>query len=104
MKNKLFRDLLRGLDQVRKIHSGRMKPGRVFKFNKAQIIKDHNNNLYLKVELVDSYVYFKIEEYNTKPEGKIVKLSDNFLINLKGGKRKWIFLKSKVRENKRKKK
>jgi len=54
--------------------------------NDAQIIKDHNNNLYLKVELVDSYVCFKIEEYNTKPEGKIVKLSDNFLINLKGGK------------------
>ena len=55
-------------------------------WNKAQIIKDRNNYIYLKVELADNYVYFKIEEYNTKPEGKIVKLSDNFLINLKGGK------------------
>ena len=33
MKNKDFSDLLTSIDQARKIHAGRMKPGRVFKFH-----------------------------------------------------------------------
>jgi len=33
MKNSDFKDLLTSIDQARKIHSGRMKPSRVSKFN-----------------------------------------------------------------------
>ena len=33
MKDKDFKDLLTSIDQARKIHVGRMKPGRVFKFH-----------------------------------------------------------------------
>lgn len=34
MKNKYFKDLLTDIDQVRKIHAGKLKAGRVFKFLK----------------------------------------------------------------------
>ena len=56
--------------------------------NLAKIIKDKNNELYLKVydEKVKVLAYFKIEEFNTDPEGKIEELSDVFSIDLKGGK------------------
>ena len=33
MKNKDFEDLLTSIDQARKIHSGKLKPGRIFNFN-----------------------------------------------------------------------
>ena len=33
MKNKDFKDLLTSIDQARKMHAGKLKPGRVFKFN-----------------------------------------------------------------------
>ncbi len=33
MKNKDFKDLLTSIDQARKIHAGKIKPGRIFKFN-----------------------------------------------------------------------
>ena len=33
MKNKDFKDLLTSIDQARKIHSGKLKPSRIFKFN-----------------------------------------------------------------------
>ena len=33
MKNNDFKDLLTSIDQVRKIHAGRMKPARILKFN-----------------------------------------------------------------------
>lgn len=33
MKNKEFKELLTSIDQVRKIHSGKLKAGRVFKFH-----------------------------------------------------------------------
>ncbi|MBI5872973.1 MAG: helix-turn-helix domain-containing protein [Candidatus Omnitrophica bacterium] len=33
MKNKDFKDLLMGIDQARNIHAGKLKTGRVFKFN-----------------------------------------------------------------------
>ncbi len=32
MKNKNFKDLLTSIDQARKIHAGKIKPGRIFKF------------------------------------------------------------------------
>ena len=56
--------------------------------NKAQIVKDNANYVYLKVEgkPLTHAVYFKIEEFITSPEGKIIGLSKSFLINLKGGK------------------
>ncbi len=33
MKNKDFKDLLTSIDQARKIHAGRIKPSRIFKFH-----------------------------------------------------------------------
>lgn len=33
MKNKDFKDLLTSIDQARNIHAGKLKTGRVFKFN-----------------------------------------------------------------------
>ena len=33
MKNKDFKDLLTSVDQARRIHAGKLKAGRVFKFN-----------------------------------------------------------------------
>jgi putative transcriptional regulator len=33
MRDKDFKDLLTSIDQARKIHSGKAKPGRVFKFH-----------------------------------------------------------------------
>ncbi|MCU0665680.1 MAG: helix-turn-helix domain-containing protein [Candidatus Omnitrophica bacterium] len=33
MKNKDFSDLLKSIDQARKIHAGKMKPGRVSEFH-----------------------------------------------------------------------
>jgi len=33
MKNNDFKDLLKSIDQVRKIHAGKMKPGRVSMFH-----------------------------------------------------------------------
>jgi putative transcriptional regulator len=33
MKNKDFKDLLTSIDQTRNIHAGKLKTGRVFKFN-----------------------------------------------------------------------
>ena len=33
MKNKDFKDLLTSIDQARKIHRVKLKPGRIFKFN-----------------------------------------------------------------------
>lgn len=33
MKNKDFKNLLTSIDQARKIHSGKVKPSRVFKFH-----------------------------------------------------------------------
>lgn len=33
MKNKDFKDLLKSIDQARKIHAGKMKPSRVSKFH-----------------------------------------------------------------------
>ena len=56
--------------------------------NKAQIVKDEESYVYLKVEgkPLTHAVYFKIEEFITPPEGKLRGLSKGFLINLKGGK------------------
>lgn len=33
MKNKDFKDLLLSIDQARKIHAGRIKPSRIYKFH-----------------------------------------------------------------------
>lgn len=37
MKNKDFKDLLTSIDQARKIHRGRLKTARVFKFNPVMV-------------------------------------------------------------------
>ena len=37
MKNKDFKALLKSIDQARKIHSGKLSPGRVFKFNPVAV-------------------------------------------------------------------
>jgi len=37
MKNNDFKELLNSIDHVRKIHKGRLKPGRVFKFNPVAV-------------------------------------------------------------------
>jgi hypothetical protein len=56
--------------------------------NLAKIVKDKNNAVYLKVydKNVKVLAYFKIEEYNTDPEGKVEELSDVFSIDLSGEK------------------
>lgn len=55
--------------------------------NKCLIVKDKDNNLYLKIteKPLDHSVYFKIEPYNTtlKIEDFII-LSTPFLVDLKG--------------------
>ena len=33
MKNNDFKNLLAGIDQARKVHAGKIKPGRIFKFH-----------------------------------------------------------------------
>ena len=37
MKNKDFKALLKSIDQARKIHNGKLKPVRVFKFNPVAV-------------------------------------------------------------------
>jgi len=39
MKDQDFKDLLTSIDQTRKIHQGRLKPGRVFKFSPVAVKK-----------------------------------------------------------------
>ena len=39
MKNTAFKDLLTGIDQVRKIHAGKMKPGAVSRFHPLMVKK-----------------------------------------------------------------
>ena len=54
----------------------------------AKVVKDKNNEIYLKVydKKIKVLAYFKIEPFNTDPEGKIEELSDVFSIDLQGGK------------------
>ena len=56
--------------------------------NLAKIIKDKNNEIYLKVydKKAKVLAYFKIEEFNIEPKGETKELSKAFNINLKGGK------------------
>ena len=54
------------------------------KATKAIIIKDKNNELYLAVQSAAFNVAFKIEPFNTYPEGKQTSLSDVFEIDLTG--------------------
>ncbi|MBU1044939.1 MAG: helix-turn-helix domain-containing protein [Candidatus Omnitrophica bacterium] len=37
MKKSEFQDLLTSIDQARKIHKGKLKPGRTFKFNPVMV-------------------------------------------------------------------
>lgn len=54
--------------------------------NKARIIRDNNNEVYLTVQIDEQdIVFFRIEPFNTEPIGKKIGLSDSFLINLRGG-------------------
>lgn len=39
MKDHDFKDLLTSIEQARKIHKGKLKPGRIFKFNPVLIKK-----------------------------------------------------------------
>jgi putative transcriptional regulator len=39
MKNKDFKDLLASIDQARKIHTGRIKPGRIYNFHPIIVTK-----------------------------------------------------------------
>ena len=54
--------------------------------NIAKVVRDKNNYVYLKVydERVKVLAYFRIEGWNTDPEGKITELSDVFSMDLKG--------------------
>jgi hypothetical protein len=53
-------------------------------YNVARIVRDKNNDVYLKVtgKPLDNPVYFRIEEFTTEPEGKLIELSKAFIINL----------------------
>ena len=46
MKNKDFRDLLTSIEQARKIHRGKLKPGRIFKFNPV-VVKNIRKKLHV---------------------------------------------------------
>jgi len=52
--------------------------------NKAQIVRDNNGKVYLRVEgkPLDKAICFKIEEFCTYPKGKIKKLTKLFVIDL----------------------
>jgi len=54
--------------------------------NTGQIIKDDDNNVYLKVdgEPLKSSVYFEILTFTSEITGEIIKLSTKFDINLSG--------------------
>lgn len=54
----------------------------------AKIVKDKNNDVYLKVynEKVKVLAYFLIQPYDTTLEGKIEDLTDTFSIDLGGRK------------------
>ena len=57
--------------------------------NKAQIVRDDNGKVYLKVtgKPLDKAIYFCVEEFATRPQtGEITKLSQEFDINLTGRK------------------
>ena len=46
MKNNDFTDLLTSIDQARKIHKGKLKPGRILKFNPV-IVKNIRKKLHV---------------------------------------------------------
>ena len=46
MKNNDFKDLLTSIDQARKIHKGKLKPGRIFKFNPV-VVKNIRKKLHV---------------------------------------------------------
>ena len=55
--------------------------------NHAIVVRDSNRNIYLKVEgkPLNKPVYFKIEVFATKPEGKIKSLTiQEMVIDLSG--------------------
>jgi hypothetical protein len=54
--------------------------------NKSEIVRDEENNIYLKLtgKPLEIPAYFRIEDFTTKPKGKIINLSLGLLfINLK---------------------
>ena len=46
MKNHDFNDLLTSIDQARKIHKGKLKPGRIFKFSPV-VVKNIRKKLHI---------------------------------------------------------
>ncbi|MBL7131157.1 MAG: type II toxin-antitoxin system MqsA family antitoxin [Candidatus Omnitrophica bacterium] len=46
MRNKDLKDLLTSIDQARKIHHGKLKPGRIFKFNPV-VVKNIRKKLHV---------------------------------------------------------
>lgn len=52
--------------------------------NKARIVRDEENNVYLEVTHLNSKIYFLIIGFDCDIEGKIEALSKDFLVNLKG--------------------
>ena len=46
MKGNDFKDLLTSIDQARKIHKGKLKPGRIFKFNPV-VVKNIRKKLHV---------------------------------------------------------
>lgn len=53
--------------------------------NKGRIVRDKDKEVYLMVKggSLKKPVYFQIEKYNTKPNGRLIYLSESFLIDLK---------------------
>jgi len=79
MKKNDFKELISSIDQARKIHKGRLRPGRVFKFNPVAV-----KNIRKKLHVSQSKFAYMIgvsidtlqnwEQGRRKPEGPAMAL------------------------------
>lgn len=79
MKNNDFEELISSVDQARKIHKGKLKPGRIFKFNPVAV-----RNIRKKLHVSQSKFAYMIgvsvdtlqnwEQGRRKPEGPALAL------------------------------
>ncbi len=79
MRDKDFKDLLTSIDQARKIHRGKLKPGRVFKFHPV-IVKNIRKKLHVSQAEFAYMIGVSIdtlqnwEQGRRKPEGPALAL------------------------------
>ena len=79
MKKNDFKEFLNSIDQARKIHKGRLRPGRVFKFNPV-VVKNIRKKLHVSQSKFAYMIGVSIntlqnwEQGRRKPEGPAMAL------------------------------